>query len=46
MLALIDFTLSLGDLIVGAGTLALALVTWQLVRATAASVEALDLPFS
>ena len=45
MLALIDFTLSLGDLIVGIGTLALAFVTWQLVKATAASVEALDLPF-
>jgi hypothetical protein len=45
MLALIDFTVSLGELIVGIGTLALAFVTWQLVKATAASVEALDLPF-
>jgi hypothetical protein len=42
---LIDWTLSLGDLIVGAGTLLLAFVTWQLAKSTAASVEALDLPF-
>jgi hypothetical protein len=42
---LIDWTLSLGDLIVGAGTLLLASVTWQLAKSTAASVEALDLPF-
>jgi hypothetical protein len=42
---LIDWTLSLGDLIVGAGTLLLAFVTWRLARSTAASVEALDLPF-
>jgi len=42
---LIDRTLSLGDLIVGAGTLLLAFVTWQLARSTAASVEAMDLPF-
>jgi hypothetical protein len=42
---LIDWTLSLGDLIVGAGTLLLAFVTWQLAKSTAASVEALDFPF-
>lgn len=42
---LIDWTLSLGDLIVGAGTLLLAFVTWQLARSTAASVEVMDLPF-
>jgi hypothetical protein len=41
----IDWSLSLGDLIVGTGTLLLAFVTWQLARSTAASVEALDLPF-
>ena len=45
LIALIDLTLSLGDLIVGAGTLFLALVTWRLAKSTAASVEALDLPF-
>jgi hypothetical protein len=41
----IEWTLSLGELIVGLGTLLLALVTWKLARSTAASVEALDLPF-
>lgn len=44
-ISLIDWTLPLGDLIVGAGTIFLALVTWRLARSTAASVEALDLPF-
>ncbi|HET7510041.1 MAG TPA: hypothetical protein VFJ65_07315 [Solirubrobacterales bacterium] len=38
-------TLSLGDLIVGVGTLLLAFGTWRLARSTTASVEALDLPF-
>jgi hypothetical protein len=41
----IDPTLSLGDLIVGVGTLLLAFVTWTLAKSTAASVEAMDLPF-
>lgn len=45
LISLIDWTLSLGDLVVGAGTLFLALVTWRLAKSTAASVEALDLPF-
>jgi hypothetical protein len=41
----IDWTLSLGDIVVGVGTLLLALVTWSLAKNTARSVEALDLPF-
>jgi hypothetical protein len=41
----LDPTLTLGEVIVGIGTLALALVTWMLARSSARSVEALDLPF-
>lgn len=41
----IDCTLSLGDLLVGLGTLGLAGVTWQLAKSSQKSLEALDLPF-
>lgn len=43
--SLIDWTIPLGDLIVGGGTILLALFTWRLARSTAASVDALDRPF-
>lgn len=37
--------ISIGDIVIGAGTLLLALVTFLLARSTSKSVEALDLPF-
>jgi hypothetical protein len=43
--ALIEWSISLGELVVGLGTLTLAAVTWQLAKSSAASVEALDMPF-
>jgi hypothetical protein len=43
--ACIEWKISLGDLIVGIGTLALAVVTWQLAKSSNRSLEALDLPF-
>lgn len=41
----IDWTITLGELLVGLGTLALAGVTWQLAKSSDKSLEALDLPF-
>ena len=43
--ACIEWTIPLGDLIVGVGTLGLAAVTWQLAKSSNKSLEALDLPF-